>query len=310
MDEKADLIIDPITVQLLEAELTPERMIRRTNYLNNEIYVFNGNTAPNLMKEVGRLRELSFRMAGGGTGKSYDVDEFDLGPYAYSQLIVWDPEEKELVGGYRFKPCWEAKDQNGTYHLSTQEIFEYSKDILDNYFPKTIELGRSFVQPSYQATNNPRKGVYALDNLWDGLGALVVNYPVKYFFGKVTMYTHFSKEARDCILGFMHYFFPDKENLIHIPSRLKPETNIDSFLKKIEGLSYKEAHKLLSQTVRELGESVPPLFNAYMNLSPTMKTFGTSVNDHFGGVEETGIMVTIDDIYQEKIERYVNSIKS
>ncbi len=300
-------IIDPVSVAVLESELTKDRFLRKTNYLNNEIYVFDGNTAPHLMLEVGRLRELSFRMAGGGTGKEVDTDEFDYGPYAYKQLIVWDIEAQEITGGYRFKPCWEAKDEQGNFHLSSTEIFEYSETLKTKYFPTTIELGRSFVQPAYQASVNPRKGIYALDNLWDGLGALVRTYPVDYFFGKITMYTDFNIAGRDHILSFMEAIFPDTEHLLSIPNKLKIETDTSAFVASIQGLNYKEAHRLLTQKVKELGESIPPLFNAYMNLSPTMKTFGTSVNDHFGGVEETGIMVTIVDIFEEKKKRYIES---
>ncbi len=303
-------IIEPVSVAVLESELTKDRFLRKTNYLNNEIYVFDGNTAPNLMLEVGRLRELSFRMAGGGTGKEVDTDEFDYGKYAYKQLIVWDIEAKEITGGYRYKPCWEAKDDAGKFHLSSTEIFEYSDTLKTKYFPTTIELGRSFVQPAYQASVNPRKGAYALDNLWDGLGALVRTYPVEYFFGKITMYTDFNIVARDHILSFMQSVFPDTENLLSIPNRLKIESDTSAFIASIKGLTYKESHRILTQKVKELGESVPPLFNAYMNLSPTMKTFGTSINDHFGGVEETGIMVSIADIFEEKKTRYIESFSA
>jgi hypothetical protein len=307
METKMNPIVEALAPEIMEAELSKIKVLRKTNYLKNLIYVFDGNESPLLMQEVGRLRELSFRMAGGGTGKAFDADEFDYGPYAYQQLIVWDPEEKQISGGYRFKPCWEAKDEEGNYHLSSTEIFIYSEKLKNFYFPETIELGRSFVQPAYQAGNNPRKGAYALDNLWDGLGALVKTYPVKYFFGKITMYTHFSAEARDYILSYLNHIFPDRENLLQIPSKLHIQTNTDSFIESLKGLPYKESHRLLTQKVKEFNESIPPLFNAYMNLSPTMKTFGTSVNEHFGGVEETGIMINIDDIFEEKIKRYVDS---
>jgi hypothetical protein len=300
-------IIQPIASDVLLGELTVDKCLRKTNYLKNEIYVFNGNDSPNLMLEVGRLRELSFRSAGGGTGKEIDVDEYDYGPYAYMQLIVWNPEQKEMTGGYRYKPCWQAIDAHGKYHLSSTEIFEYSDRLKSVYFPKTIELGRSFVQPNYQASQNPRQGAYALDNLWDGLGALTKKYDVAYFFGKMTMYTHFNTMARDLILGFLAHFFPDNEGLIRIPSRLEPANDISDFLENIKNLNYKEAHRLLTSRVRDLGESVPPLFNAYMNLSSTMKSFGTSVNQHFGGVEETGILIKIEDIFEEKKKRYIDS---
>ncbi|MFN5252122.1 MAG: GNAT family N-acetyltransferase [Bacteroidota bacterium] len=302
-------VIGKVDTSLLLSELGKQDIfIRPTNNVGNEIYIFNGNTSPNLMLELGRLREETFRAAGGGTGKPTDVDEFDLGPYAYEQLIVWNPEDQEIVGGYRFKRCIEARDPEGVFHLSTREIFDYSGKLCTDYFPYTIELGRSFVQPKYQPSAENRKGLFSLDNLWDGLGALVVMYPdMKYFFGKVTMYTDFNIAARDHILAFMHCYFPDSEHLVLIPNELSISTDCSAMLAEIKDKPYKEGHHILNQLVRKLGENIPPLFNSYMNLSPSMKTFGTAVNDHFGYVEETGIMVKIEDIYPSKKDRHISS---
>lgn len=299
-------IIDPIDRETLKRELTQDIFIRPTNNASNEIYIFKGDEKPNLMKEVGRLREVSFRAAGGGTGKPLDVDEFDSGPYSYSQLIVWDPSENAIVGGYRVVLCKDTQDTEGNFHLSTTEIFQFSERLKRDYFPYAIELGRSFVQPEFQPSVGSRKGLFSLDNLWDGLGALVVMHPeMKYFFGKITMYTDFNREARDTILRFMHHYFPDPDGLAIVDSPVVLEYKCKDFMEKLQGLDYKDGHKLLNTTVRDLGENIPPLFNNYMNLSPTMRTFGTTTNSHFGDVEETGIMVTIQDIYDQKKDRYV-----
>lgn len=307
MDSVLD-IISPIPRETLIKELTSDIFVRPTNNADNEIYIFQGDSKPNLMQEIGRLRELSFRKAGGGTGKSVDIDEFDTGNFSYWQLIVWNPEEQEIVGGYRFSFCANAKDSEGNFHLSTREIFSYSDRLKSDYFPFTIELGRSFVQPNFQPSADSRKGIFSLDNLWDGLGALVVKHPeIKYFFGKVTMYADFQRDARNLILGFMNAFFPDNEQLVHLQSPVIIGDEYSDFIKELKKLSFKEAHKLLTQKVREFGTHIPPLFNAYMSLSPTMKTFGTAINHHFGDVEETGIMVTIEDIYEQKKDRHISS---
>ena len=301
-------LIEPIPTDKLLKELTRDIFIRPTNNASNEIYIFKGDDKPNLMAEVGRLRELTFRAAGGGTWKSFDIDKYDSGSYSYSQLIVWDPLENQLVGGYRFVMVPQSQDETGHFNLSTTEIFNYTQKIKDEYFPFAIELGRSFVQPDYQPSLSSRKGLFSLDNLWDGLGSLVVmNTEYKYFFGKITMYSDFNKEARDLILSFMDHYFPDEENLVSIPSPIQRMFDCSSFLNELDGLEYKEGHKLLNLKVRELGENIPPLFNSYMNLSPTMRTFGTAINHHFGDVEETGIMVSIDDIYDQKKDRHVSS---
>ncbi|MFI3280851.1 MAG: GNAT family N-acetyltransferase [Rikenellaceae bacterium] len=293
-------ITKPIARELLLAELSPERKVRDTNKADNEIYIFSAAECPNLMREVGRLREESFRQAGGGTGNEVDIDQADTAPDGYLQLIVWDGAEQEIVGGYRFIICKNSHPQN----LSTEHYFDFSDKFREEYLPYTIELGRSFVQCKYQPRNN-RKGIYALDNLWDGLGALIVFSPQsRYFFGKITMYTTFNTEARDLILSFFKHYFPDKELLIGAKSPLATGVAPDTFSQLFVGKSYEENYKILMQSVRQLGETIPPLFNAYMSLSPNMKTFDTFLNTDFGEVEETGILISMRDIYPEKLERY------
>ena len=302
-------IIEPVDTKLLEAELTEKRFVRKTNNGNNEIYIITYHDSPNVMREIGRLRELTFRTAGGGTGKDIDIDEFDTDTTApYKQLIVWNPKEKEIVGGYRFIKCKDAPINNGIVQLATTELFRFSEKFIKEYVPFTIELGRSFVQPKYQPTVDDRRGLFSLDNLWDGLGAIVVDNPdVEYFFGKVTMYTDFNVPARDMILSFMMHYFPDKETLVVPHEPLPIKTDVSQFLESLKGLEYKDGHLLLNKNVRALGEHIPPLVNAYMNLSATMKTFGTASNTHFGEVEETGILVKFADIYPKKKERHIST---
>jgi hypothetical protein len=300
-------IIPPVPAGEMLNELTRERFIRKTNKAGNMIYILNADNAPNTMREIGRLRELTFRNAGGGTGLECDLDEYDTGENAYQQLIVWDPDEKAILGGYRFYICDSSKCiRNGQIRLATAKLFEFSEQFIRDYLPHMIELGRSFVQPRYQSTALRRKGIYALDNLWDGLGTLVLDYPAKkYMFGKVTMYLHYHQMARDMILFFLNKHFPDKEGLV-IPKRpLKMATDRARLTAIFTGQDYKENYKILSKEVRACGENIPPLINAYMSLSPSMKTFGTVLNKTFGGVEETGIMITVNDLYKAKVERHV-----
>ena len=301
-------LLNPVPKEALLAELGSDIFIRKTNKAENEIYIFRGHFKPNLMNEVARLREVSFRSAGGGTGKPSDQDEYDLKENGYQQLIVWNPADQAIVGGYRFIFCKDALTTTSHYDLSTTEILNFTEDLKKDYFPYTIELGRSFVQPDYQPSQGSRTGIFSLDNLWDGLGALIVDNPdMRYFFGKITMYSSFNQEARDLILDFMEIFFPDTDNLVSPVNAIERRPIDEKFREEIKDLPYKQAYNHLAKKVRNLGESVPPLFNSYMSLSPTMKTFGTSVNNHFGGVEETGIMVTIADIFPEKKERHVQS---
>ena len=305
-------IIQPVDAEILLEELHKNGRVRMTNNANNEIYCINNHTAPNVMLEIGRLRELSFRYAGGGTGKEADIDIYDTAEEPYQQLIVWDPERNEIIGGYRYILGNKApKDGHGKLLIATRGLFEFSDEFKTDYFPYTIELGRSFVQPDYQSTKMGRKSLFALDNLWDGLGYLVVNNPeMKYFFGKVTMYTNFQKKARDLILYFMDKHFGDKDDLVYPREPLPYHTEIEYMKEILVADNYKDDYKILSKKVRDLGENIPPLINSYMNLSPTMKSFGTAMNYKFGEVEETGIQVTIADIYDAKKERHIDSLKN
>ncbi len=293
-------IIDPVDRELLLAELTPQRKVRDTTRAGNEIYIFAAAECPALMREVGRLREVAFRGAGGGTGEELDIDAEDLAPDGYYQLIVWDPAEREIIGGYRFIVCTSPYPR----HLSTEHYFRFSERFRTKYLPRTIELGRSFIQPAYQARGN-RKALYALDNLWDGLGALIVLNPgAKYLFGKVTMYTTYKAVARNALIWFLRRYFPDREGLVEGIHPIALDLDDPYYEQLFCGSNYMENYRILIQKVREFNENVPPLINAYMNLSPTMRVFDTVSNPDFGGVEETGILVTIRDIYPEKRQRY------
>lgn len=302
-------IIDPIDKKILEKELTEDKFVRCTNYDDNYIFSLTHHDSPNIMLEIGRLRELAFRSAGGGTGKSADIDDYDTAEKPYHQLIVWDPANHEILGGYRYILTKEApKDEKGMPQLATSRLFHYSDRFKKDYLPYLIELGRSFVQPTYQSSKSARKGIFALDNLWDGLGALVAENPnVKYFFGKVTMYPHFDHEARNIVLYFLERFFPNRNKLITLINPLDTGIDYAKYDAFFTGKNYKENFKILNAKIRELGENIPPLINSYMNLSPSMQTFGTSLNPYFGDVEETAIMINIPDIYDSKIERYVGT---
>ncbi|MGM0946047.1 MAG: GNAT family N-acetyltransferase [Bacteroidota bacterium] len=305
-------IIPAVDRRLLKSELTEARFLRYTNNGNNLVFLVNQHNSPHTLREIGRLRELTFRAAGGGTGMALDLDENDTGDICYDQLITWNPEDEEIVAGYRLIHCQKAMDPEGKINLSTTHLFDFSEEFIKNYIPYTIELGRSFVQPKYQPSIDNRKGIFSLDNLWDGLGAVVLLSPdIKYLFGKVTMYPHFNREARDFLLLFMTYYFPDKKSLVRPKKELELdfETDINMEQNPFENLNYKEGYKLLNSKVRSYGENIPPLINTYMNLSPTMMTFGTALNDEFGAVEETGILITLEDIYETKKHRHMDTFE-
>lgn len=301
-------IIEKIDRELILAELTPDRLLRKSNKGGNEVYVINAHNAPNTMREIGRLREIAFRDAGGGTGLSCDIDEFDTMEEPCQQMIVWSPEDQEIIGGYRFILGENIKIENGVPHIATSHMFNFSDRFLTEYLPNTLELGRSFVVIDYQNTKSRPKAIFALDNLWDGLGALTVIYPqIKYLFGKVTMYPSFGTHDRDLILGFMHKHFPDPDHLIAPIKPLVTAADSEEIQQMFNGSDYKEDFKILNTLLRANEKKIPPLVNAYMSLSPTMRMFGTAINDEFGDVEESGIFLKIEEILDEKKIRHIDT---
>lgn len=304
-------IIPPVPRDLIKKELSNRNFLRHTNYGGKDIYVTTAHLSPNIMREIGRLREISFATEGGGTGKEVDIDEFDTlpEPYCFKQLFVWDAENEAIVGGYRFLHGSNMfRSVDGSIYTPTAELFHYTDEFVKNYLPYTLELGRSFVQPEYQPGNNLRKGMYSLDNLWDGLATLAVEIPeTHYYFGKITMYPQMDRKAKDMILYFYQKHFPDKDGLVWPVDPLTIETDYNELHTLFSGHNYKEDYQILLKSVRALGASVPPLVNAYMNLSSTMRSFGTSYNHAFGETDETGILVSIRDIFPEKRARYIET---
>lgn len=302
-------IINPINRSLLKTELTKERLLRKTNKSSNEIYIITAHEAPHVMQEIGRLREIAFRYYGGGTGNPVDIDEFDTMQDAYRQLIVWDAEQEQILGGYRFLCGSDVKkDATGKPILATSHLFDFSEKFVNEILPFTVELGRSFVTLEYQSTRASSKGLFVLDNLWDGLGALsVIDPSLKYYFGKVTMYNTYNPEARNMILYFLQLHFPDPDRLVTPIRPLETHTDLAKMRALFHHDNFKDNYKVLNQEVRKFGINVPPLVNAYMSLSPKMRVFGTAINDEFGDVEETGILIAVNEILEDKKKRHIET---
>ncbi|MBQ7691567.1 MAG: GNAT family N-acetyltransferase [Muribaculaceae bacterium] len=303
-------IIPAVDPSLIEQELTSETFVRKSNKADNQIFVVDAHTAPHTMREIGRLREITFREAGGGTGKECDIDEFDTMERPCRQLIVWNPERREILGGYRYLLGEDMVVADGVPHIAMTHIFNFSPQFVSDVLPHTIELGRSFVTPFYQSSRAGARAIFALDNLWDGLGALVVLHPeIEYLFGKMTMYTTYPRHCRNLLLHFLGLYFPDPDGWATpiVPlagTEVAPEV-ADFFA----GNDFKEDYRRLKQYVRSHGINIPPLVNSYMNLSPTMRILGTAINDAFGDVEETGLIIKVDEIAPGKRDRHINTFE-
>jgi hypothetical protein len=290
-------IIPAVDRALLREELAQLEPLRTTRHGGNVIYIFRAESSPNLMREVGRLREEAFREGGGGSGNELDIDSDDLATDGYQQLIAWNPESEEIIGGYRFIISHETHPK----HLSTEHYFRFSDLFREKYMPHTLELGRAFVKSSGDAL----KSIYALDNIWDGIGALLKTNPeVKYLLGKVTMYSSYNTEARNMFFYFLRKYYPDTEHLIEGITPL--EMNIDNahYAEVFTGEDFAEDYKILRSRIREHDEIIPPMFNAYINLTGSMKVFDSVYNPELGDVYETCILVPVESIYRDKFERY------
>ncbi len=304
-------IIAPVNPELIEKELAGERFLRHTNKADNRIYVVTAHDAPHTMREIGRLREMAFRQGGGGSGNEMDTDRFDFMDEPYRQLIVWNPDGREIIGGYRFIEGRDASLRpDGQPDIASEHIFRFSETFMHDYLPCTLELGRAFVQPKYQSIKGGIKSLFALDNLWDGIGALVAQRPhVKYLFGKVTIYSKTDPEARKAMIFYLNHFFRDRQGLL-IPKKEETVTGTDTArLLSLMGAdsSYKKGFTWLNSYVRERGDCIPPLIHAYIELSPSMTTFGTVFDPDFGDIYDTGLMITLSDVYQIKKERYIET---
>ncbi len=302
-------IIDPVDPALIEQELTPERFLRRTNKADNVIYVVDAKCAPHTMREIGRLREISFRASGGGTGKACDIDEFDLMAPPCRQLLVWNPHKREIIGAYRFIAGNDIKtNADGSPRIAMGHMFRFSPAFMRDYLPVTIELGRSFVRPEYQSTHAGVKAIFALDNLWDGLGALTVVHPeMKYLMGKMTMYPAYQHDCRNLLLAFLNLYFPDPDVLVRPIDPLETNADEQELESFFAGNDFKEDYRRLNAYIRDHGINIPPLVNAYMSLSPKMRMFGTAINHEFGEVEESGIFFKIDEIANQKKSRHIDT---
>ena len=297
-------IIPPVDPALMVQELEGH-LLRPSNKADNLIYDFTSHECPNVMREVARLREISYRDGGGATGNEMDIDDMDTMAKPYHQLIVWDPEKQQIIGGYRYLLGSDAEIRDGQPYITSAHLFHYSERFIKDYLPYTIEFGRAFVQPAYQTREAGIKALFALDNIWDGIGALVYNYPhLKYMFGKVTIYPDYNTTARDLIYTFLTRFHKGEEGLFapYHPVPLLP-LSVDPFT----GKDAEENYHILQHAVREQGTVIPPMFSAYLNLTHHLQFFGNAINDELADVYESGIMVEIDKILPEKKDRYVKS---
>lgn len=282
----------------LTKELKFAKCLGLASHCNASIYSFYGGELRNLMCEVGWLRSESFERVGVSMPDSEAIDEADLDG-TYHQLIVWDNDAGAIIGGYRYAIGREVEAEK----LSLGRYFRLSNRFVSEYLPRGIELGRSFIQPQYQCGRNA-KTIFALDTIWQGLARVVDRERVDYLFGRVTFYPSLGIRARNLVVGFMRYVFPEREPLIAARQPMMGGLSRRRSRHYFVGDTPKDNYKILISQMRAIRRSVPPMISSYMRLSPSMQTFDLYRNDDLGGVAECGIMLTIADLYDDIKRRY------
>ena len=302
-------IIPQVDKKLVKQELNESTFLRYTSKANNELYVIDNQVAPNALREVARLREITFRDANAGTGKALDLQDFDLYDKACKNLILWDPDHEEIIGGYRFTDWGQvAFEADGQPKVNTSHLFTFTPEFIQGPFSTTIEMARAWVRPDYRTREMGLKSLYALDNLWDGLGGIVATHPkIKYLAGKVSLFKTQPKKSRNAIIYFMQKFLNGGQSMLaKNPEIISPEeaAYYDSIF---TASTMMDNYRLLQSFVKSCGDAIPPMVNMYINLSPTMKTFGCVCDPDFGEVYDMFILITLEDVYQERYGRYIQS---
>lgn len=304
-------IIDPVPVELLKAELTKSKKLEDTNKGHNELYIVTWQDSPNVVTEVGRLRELTFREAGGSTGNAIDLDEYDKMEKPYKQLIVWDPDNEAIIGGYRFFFGSDAMfDEKGQPIMASSHQFRFSQKFIDEYLPHVLELGRNFVAPEYQSSKNGAKSMYAFDNLWDGLVAIIMMNPnLLYYFGKITVYPSYDHITRDLIYHFFRKHYGDQDELVRPwdDQAIMPDSDPELMDLVLNKEDLFEDYKLLKAAARMRGVNVPPNVTAYISITSQMLMFGTAVNHLMHNIEDSCVLIPFDSIYHEKKSRHIGA---
>jgi hypothetical protein len=257
--------------------------------------IFEKNTP--LLKELGRLREISFRKVGEGSGGCRDIDEFDL---YYSHIVLWDENDLEIVGSYRIGEGNTIMDVFGKDGFYTSTLFNFS-EALEDVLPHSIELGRSFVQPKYW-------GSRALDYLWHGIGAYLLKHPqVKYMFGPVSISAQYKKDAAKAIVHVYSKHFPSTIDAQSKTPLIFSAIEKKEFEEIFNGVSYDEDFKILKRYLKNFGLAVPTLYKQYSELCEDggVQFCSFGVDEAFGYCIDGFIIVETAKISAAKKQRYI-----
>jgi putative hemolysin len=296
-------IIFPVERKTLKKELERCTMLGRTKN-DFGIFITDVESTPGIIREIARLREVTFRKVGEGTGKKADTDTYDS---YYKHIFIWDDSELEIIGAYRIGICESIYKQRGISGLYSSSLFNYSDEFINKHMHNSIELGRSFVQKKYWNSN-------ALDYLWLGIGAYINHNPqIKYMFGPVSLSNSFPDELKIMIIYFYQKWFGANEDTVIAKKKFiiseKSKEEMDFLFRNKE---FNADFKTLKYLIKTFGFTLPPLFKQYSELCDEngVKFYDFSIDTLFNNCVDGLILVEIDKIKDEKKERYIYNTRS
>ncbi len=289
-------IIHPVDTKVIKNELSRSDLLATTPD-GKKLYLTEFKNATNVMREIFRLREVTFRKVGEGTGNKYDFDQYDKW---YKHIVLWDDEALEIVGSYRLGLCHEIIEEHGIKGIYNASMYKFS-DKFQEYVKKSVELGRSFIQQKYWRSN-------ALDYLWQGIGGFLSQHPeVQYLFGAVSISDNYSATAKSLIVYFYKKWFGGDENLVHADNRFvitkQQATEADQILSSDE---YNADFRNLKTTLKNLGYTVPVLFRKYSELCDKdgVKFLDFGVDVSFSNVVDGFVFLELSKLKETKKKRY------
>ena len=292
-------IIHPASRKSIRNELKASELIRSTPD-GMQIYLCDYQPNSSVIREIGRLRELSFRQVQDGTGHTIDIDQYDR---YYRHLVLWDDNDLEIVGAYRIGEGARILAQRGVEGFYTHSLFKMNAGMI-SYLEKSIELGRSFIQPRYW-------GRRSLDYLWFGIGAYLQRHPgIEYMFGPVSLTGSYSDEAKNVIVSFYRDLFGRSDKLVtpRLPYNVSQDDSFSAFKQIKKESEYKQAYALMKEKLDLLGVRVPTLFKQYVEVCRPggCEFLGFNFDPEYSNCILAMILVHIDAIYPKKQDRYIH----
>ena len=283
--------------ELQEAELLGETKDGK------QIYLFDFRRNSPVMREIGRLREATFRQVGEGTGMRRDLDQYDT---YYRQLVLWDDNDLQIAGAYRIGEVANILSSRGVDGLYSNSLFSFT-DRIHSVLPRTLELGRSFVQPRYW-------GMRSLDYLWYGIGAYVKRHPeIRYLLGPVSISDAYPREAKNLLVHFYRNYFGDENVLALARHRFViSEQESGPHLRAFQGDNYEQDFRVLKRELGDLGVAVPVLYKQYTETYEPggVKFLDFNVDQKFSNCVDGLVLADLEKLTVAKRERYLGDKRS